>query len=126
SVITADRESALYFEELIGHTANYKSAANWLMGTVRSYLNENNIAITKFGIKPANLASLIALVDEGKVNNSVAAQKLFPAMLNEPTKSPAQLAQEHNLLITADTGDVQQFINDAIAKYPDKVIEYRK
>jgi aspartyl-tRNA(Asn)/glutamyl-tRNA(Gln) amidotransferase subunit B len=126
SVITADRESALYFEELIAHTTNYKSAANWLMGTVRSYLNENNIAITEFGVKPNNLAALIALVDEGKVNNSVAAQKLFPAMLNEPGKSPGQLAKELDLLIGADNGDVQQFINDAIAKFPEKVIEYRK
>lgn len=126
SVITADRESALYFEELITHTANYKSAANWLMGTVRSYLNENNIAITELAIKPTNLAALITLVDEGKLNNSVAAQKLFPAMLNEPGKPPAQLAEEHNLLITAGSDDVQQFIHDAIAKFPDKVIEYRK
>lgn len=126
SVITADRESALYFEELITHTANYKSAANWLMGTVRSYLNENNIAITELAIKPTNLAALITLVDEGKLNNSVAAQKLFPAMLNEPGKPPAQLAKEHNLLITAGSDDVQQFIHDAIAKFPDKVIEYRK
>ncbi|MGZ3944577.1 MAG: Asp-tRNA(Asn)/Glu-tRNA(Gln) amidotransferase subunit GatB [Mucilaginibacter sp.] len=126
SVITADRESALYFEELINHTQNYKSAANWLMGTVRSYLNENNIAITEFGIKPANLAALIALVDDGKVNNSLAAQKLFPAMLNDPDKSPDQLAKELDLLISAGNDDVQQFINDAIAKFPDKVIEYRK
>jgi len=96
------------------------------MGTVRSHLNENNIAITEFGIKPANLAALIALVDEGKVNNSVAAQKLFPAMLNEPSKSPGQLAKELDLLISAGTDDVQQFISDAIAKFPDKVIEYRK
>jgi len=126
SVITADRELALYFEELIKHTSNHKAAANWLMGQVKSYLNENGIEITEFGIKPVNLAALIALVDSGKVNNSVAAQKLFPALLKEPGKSPEQLAKELNLLISNDTDDVQQFISDAIAKYPDKVIEYQK
>jgi len=126
SVITADRESALYFEELITYTNNYKSAANWLMGTVRSYLNENGIAITDFAIKPANLAALIALVDEGKVNNSVAAQKLFPEMLKQPGKLPERIAGELNLLISASQDDVQQFIEAAIAKFPDKVIEYRK
>ena len=126
SVITADREFALYFEELIKHTDNYKAAANWLMGPVKSYLNENSIAITDFGIKPANLAAMIELVDAGKINNSVAAQKLFPALLNDPVKSPEQLAKELNLLISADADDVHQFINDAIAKFPDKVIEYQK
>src|ERR1700712_798080 len=43
AVITADREFALYFEELIKHTDNYKAASNWLMGSVKSYLNENGV-----------------------------------------------------------------------------------
>jgi aspartyl-tRNA(Asn)/glutamyl-tRNA(Gln) amidotransferase subunit B len=127
SVITADKEVAMYFEELVTHTDNnYKAASNWLMGSVKSYLNENGISITRFGIKPANLAAMIALVDSGKINNSLAAQKLFPAMLNEPGQSPEQLAKQLNLLINADTEDVYQFINEAIAKFPDKVIEYKK
>jgi len=126
TVITADKEIALYFEELITHTTHYKSAANWLMGPVKSYLNENVRHIAEFPIKPANLAALIGLVDNGKVNNSVASHKLFPAMINEPDKSPEQLAKELNLLITADTDDVHQFISQAIAKFPDKVKEYQK
>jgi aspartyl-tRNA(Asn)/glutamyl-tRNA(Gln) amidotransferase subunit B len=126
SVITADREFALYFEELIKHIASYKAAANWMMGSVKSYLNENGIEITEFAIKPANLAGLIDLVDKGKINNSVAAQKLFPALINDPAKSPEQLAKELNLLINADADDVYQFINEAIAKFPDKVVEYQK
>jgi aspartyl-tRNA(Asn)/glutamyl-tRNA(Gln) amidotransferase subunit B len=96
------------------------------MGTVRSYLNENGIAITDFSISPAKLAALISLVDDGKVNNSVAAQKLFPEMLSKQGKSPEQIANELNLLISATQDDVQQFIDAAIAKFPDKVIEYRK
>jgi len=56
----------------------------------------------------------------------VASQKLFPAMINDPEKAPEELAKEMNLLITADVDDVYQFINEAIAKFPDKVIEYRK
>jgi aspartyl-tRNA(Asn)/glutamyl-tRNA(Gln) amidotransferase subunit B len=125
-VITADRELARYFEEVIKHTNNYKAAANWLMGSVKSYLNENGIEITDFNIKPVNLAGLIGLVDAGKINNSIAAQKLFPALITDPAKSPEQLAKELNLLISADTDDVYQFINEAIAKFPDKVIEYQR
>jgi aspartyl-tRNA(Asn)/glutamyl-tRNA(Gln) amidotransferase subunit B len=126
SVITADRDVALYFEELVKHTDNYKSAANWLMGAVKSYLNENGMEITQFSVQPSNLAALIGLIDAGKVNNSVAAQKLFPSLINDPAKTPDQLAKEMNLLISADNDDVQQFISEAIAKFPDKVVEYQK
>ncbi|TSJ40851.1 Asp-tRNA(Asn)/Glu-tRNA(Gln) amidotransferase subunit GatB [Mucilaginibacter corticis] len=126
SVITADKEVALYFEELIKHTQNYKAAAHLMMGTVKSHLNETGQHITDLGIEPINLAGIIKLVDSGTVNNSVATHKLFPAMLKYPEKTADSLAAELNLLITTDSNDVSKYIQDAIAKYPDKVIEYQK
>ncbi|MCC8426218.1 Asp-tRNA(Asn)/Glu-tRNA(Gln) amidotransferase subunit GatB [Mucilaginibacter sp. UR6-11] len=126
SVITADKEVALYFEELIKHTANYKAAAHLMMGAVKSYLNETGLHITGLNIEPVNLAGLIKLVDDGSINNTVAAHKLFPAMLKSPGKTADLLAAELNLLITTDSNDVSKYIQDAIAKYPDKVREYQK
>ncbi len=126
SVITADKELALYFEELIKQTSNFKSAANWLMGAVKSYLNETGKHICSFGITPKGLADLIKLIDSGKINNSNAAHKLFPAMLTNTNKDVAQLASEMNLLISMDNGDVNRYIHDVLAKYPDKVKEYQK
>jgi aspartyl-tRNA(Asn)/glutamyl-tRNA(Gln) amidotransferase subunit B len=126
SVITADRDTAFYFESLIKHTDHYKAAANWLMGAVRSYLNDHNQTIGNFAVTPQNLAGLIKLIDTGVINNSVASHKLFPAMIKEPGKKPDDLAKELNLLISADGDDVTRFIKDAIAKFPDKVKEYQK
>lgn len=125
-VITADRELALYFEELIQHTTNHKAAVHILMGAVKSHLNETGTSIACLGITPQNLAGLIKLVDAGLINNSVASHKLFPALLKQPAKTAEDLARELNLLISADNNDVNQYINDAIAKFPDKVIEYQK
>ncbi|MCR8560610.1 Asp-tRNA(Asn)/Glu-tRNA(Gln) amidotransferase subunit GatB [Mucilaginibacter sp. BJC16-A38] len=125
-VITADKDVALYFEALIANTENSKAAANWLMGSVKSYLNDSNTSITDFKLKPETLAGLIKLVDSGKVNNTVASQKLFPELVKNSDKTAAGLAAELNLLITSDNNDVSRFIQDAIAKYPDKVIEYQK
>jgi aspartyl-tRNA(Asn)/glutamyl-tRNA(Gln) amidotransferase subunit B len=126
TVITNDKELAFYFEALIARTANYKSAVNWLMGPLKGYMNESGKSVTATGISPDNFAQLIALVDEGKINHTIAAQKLFPAMLKEPGKSPLNLATAHNLLISENKDEVQQFIHDALAKYPDKVAEYKK
>src|SRR3984957_12588968 len=64
-VITDDKETAAYFETLILLTTSYKAAANWLLGPVKSYLNEKGISITSFPVKPAQMASLIALVEDG-------------------------------------------------------------
>ncbi|MES2428176.1 MAG: Asp-tRNA(Asn)/Glu-tRNA(Gln) amidotransferase subunit GatB [Bacteroidota bacterium] len=126
SVITADKEVALYFEELIKHTANYKAAAHLMMGAVKSYLNETGQHITELNILPENLAGLIKLVDDGKINNTSASHKLFPALVKSTGKTAEELAAELNLLITADSNDVSEYIQAAIAKYPDKVKEYQK
>jgi aspartyl-tRNA(Asn)/glutamyl-tRNA(Gln) amidotransferase subunit B len=126
SVITADRDVAHYFDELVKATDHYKAAANWLMGAVKSYLNDHNQSIGNFAVTPANLAALIKLIDAGVINNSVASHKLFPAMVKEPGKKAEDLAKELNLLISADNDDVSQFIKAAIAKFPDKVKEYQK
>ncbi|MDF2433816.1 MAG: aspartyl-tRNA(Asn)/glutamyl-tRNA(Gln) amidotransferase subunit [Mucilaginibacter sp.] len=125
AVITADREFAMYFQELIKLTDNYKAAANWLMGSVKSYLNETGRSIVDFELNPVRLAELIKLVDSGKINNSLATQQIFPALL-KTSKSAEELAVELNLFINENKTDVDRFIQDAIAKYPDKVIEYRK
>ncbi|WCT10067.1 Asp-tRNA(Asn)/Glu-tRNA(Gln) amidotransferase subunit GatB [Mucilaginibacter jinjuensis] len=126
SVLTSDKELALFFEQLIQHTANYKSAANWMMGPVKSYLNEHSSTLIESGLNPKDLADVIALVDSGKINNTVAAQKLFPALLKHSGKSVVELAEQLNLLISENSDDLQLFIQEALQKHPDKVKEYQK
>ena len=125
-VITADKYFAAYFEDVITHTGNYKSVANWLMGSVRSYINDHNISVQDLPLKAAHLAGLIKLVDDGKVNNSVAAHKLFPELLKGNNKPADQIAKELNLLISDNSSQLDDFIQAALAKFPDKVIEYQK
>ncbi|MBK0379119.1 Asp-tRNA(Asn)/Glu-tRNA(Gln) amidotransferase subunit GatB [Mucilaginibacter segetis] len=125
-VITSDKDFAAYFDAVTLFTQNYKAAANWLMGAVKSYLNDNNLSIINFTLKPETLAQLIKIVDEGKVNNTLAAQKLFPALIASPHKSAIDIANELNLFISEDRSEVEQFIQSALAKFPDKVIEYQK
>jgi len=46
---------ALYYNDIITYTKNYKAAANWMMGSVKSYLNENALDIEQFNVKPKPL-----------------------------------------------------------------------
>lgn len=124
-VLTESREVAEYFEAVLTHTKNVKSAANWVMVQVKGYLNENAIDIADFVLKPAQIAELILLIDEGKISNSVATQKVFGALINEPSKTALQIAEALNLIQESNTDELQQWIDAAIAKYPEKVAEYK-
>lgn len=125
AVLTESKEVALFFEELCHLTTHYKAAANWMMGPVKAYLNELNLPIQDFPLKPETLAALIDLVEQDQVSFSIASQHLYPALLAYPTKIPLELAQELNLLQEHDTSTIQALIEDVIATYPDKVVAYR-
>jgi len=124
-VLTEDKEFALFFLELCEHTSNYKAAANWMNGAVKSYLNERAIHITELQIKPEQLAEIIAMVDAGSTSNTIANQKIFPALLEQPAISPKKLAEDNNWLQESDSDALTQFIDQALDKYPDKVEAYK-
>lgn len=115
--LTESKEIALYFEQLILHTKNYKAAANWIMGSVKSYLNENGVEIQDFPIKVEALAELIDLIDEGQVSSTIAAQKIFPEMLSSK-ESSKQIAERMNLIQVSDEDELVGFIEAVIAGNP--------
>jgi aspartyl-tRNA(Asn)/glutamyl-tRNA(Gln) amidotransferase subunit B len=121
-----EKEIADYFENVIKYTANHKSAANWLTGPIKSYLNEHGISIEDLPLLPAFVAELIGLVDNGKMNFSLAASRLLPVMMKEPSTPPGQLAAELNLLQTDDAEAVRTWVDTVLQNMPDKVTEYQK
>lgn len=125
SVLTDTKEVALYFNQVASNTTNYKAAANWVMVNVKSYLNENALDMDDFTLPASAIASLIQLIDEGKISHSAASQKVFPVLVQNPTKSPLQIAEELNILQESDSGFIQEAIKAAVAKFPEKVAEYK-
>ena len=121
-----DRDSAAWFERLIDHTGSHKAAANWLLGPVRSYLNEKSLEWKDLPIRPESLAGLIRLVEEGKLSFSIAAERVFPVMMDEPHRDPLEIATALNLLQSSDTSEITAWIDQALAGMPDKVKEYKK
>ncbi|MCG2614459.1 Asp-tRNA(Asn)/Glu-tRNA(Gln) amidotransferase subunit GatB [Terrimonas sp. NA20] len=125
-VLTDEKELAEYYEATIVHTTLYKAAANWMLGPVKSWMNEHNRSIAEFPIQPAQLATLIQLTDEGKLSFSVASTKLFSYLLANPTVEPLKAAEQQNLLQQSNAGSLEPIIDEVLLKFKDKVAEYKK
>lgn len=125
-VLTEEKAFADYFENVIQHTANYKAAANWMLGPVKNRINEESVEINDFSLPPEKLAQLIQLVDDGKVSFSAASGKLFQYLLKEPGTDPAEAAKELNLFQESDVAALEPIINQVLEKLADKVTEYKK
>ncbi len=125
-VLTDSKEVAMYFEAVCKHTSNFKAAANWVMGPVKSMLNELGLYADEFPIPAKDLADMIALIDSGKINFSVASQRLFPELLKNPKSSPLEVATTLNLIQDSRADSIQPIVEEIIKEFPDKVQEYKK
>ena len=125
SVLVDQKEVAQYFDDLARLTPNAKAAANWVMGPVKSYLNERALAMDDFPLDPAQLAGVIELIDAGKINYSVASKQLFPYLLEHPTANATGAADSLGLLTKTDGDALETLVAQVLAANPAKVAEYR-
>jgi aspartyl-tRNA(Asn)/glutamyl-tRNA(Gln) amidotransferase subunit B len=124
-VLTDSKDVALYFEAVCTHTKNFKAASNWVMGPIKSYLNDLNLSADEFPVPPPVIAELISLIDEGKVNFSVASRQLFPELLKNPNKSAGEVAERLNLIQDSSMESILPIVNQIIKEFPLKVEEYQ-
>lgn len=120
-----EKETTNYFTAVIRHTQQYKAVANWMLGPLRQYLNEKGIGFAGLGLPAEQLAELIKMVEDGKVNFSVASSKLLPALL-AGEGSPMAIAEKMNLLQVSDSTELEAWVTGALDSMPDKVAEYKK
>lgn len=121
-----EKEIADYYEALIQHTNNYKAAVNWVNGPIKQYVNENKITFSELELEPQHLAGLLKLVEEGKINFSVASTHVLPVLIHSKNKNALQVATELNVLQVSDSNEVENWVNEVLTKMPAKISEYKK
>ncbi len=121
-----DKTLADYFIKVVKHTQNYKAVANWILGPLKQYTNVQHVNFDGLSLSPETLAAIVNLVDNGKVNFSVASQKVLPVLLQGSDKTPLEIATHLNLLQVSDNNEIDTWVNEVLNKMPDKVSEYKK
>ncbi len=124
-VLTDQKDIALYFDALCQETSNYKSASNWVMGAMKSYMNELTLSVANFPLSPAKMAELIRFIDDGKISVSSATMNLFPELVNQPKTSVSKLAEKLNLVQDTNEDDIKSVVEEVLAQFPDKVEAYK-
>ncbi|MFT5600679.1 MAG: aspartyl-tRNA(Asn)/glutamyl-tRNA(Gln) amidotransferase subunit B [Flavobacteriales bacterium] len=123
--ILDSKEIAMYFEKMISQTKHYKSAANWLMGSIKSYLNQHAVEIEHFPLSPSKIIALVDLIESGKVNNSLASQKIFPAMLETPESTPEQIAEKNGWIVQSDSNELEEIVKSIFENNPDETARFK-
>lgn len=125
ALLSEAKEVALWFDTLCSKTKNYKAASNWMMGPMKSFLNESNQHIDDFPVTQQMLADLIALVDSGQVSFSAASQKIYPELAKATGETSLAIAQRLNLIQESDADSLKPIVESVLAENAGKVKEYR-
>jgi len=134
AALTEEKEFSNYFEQLIlSNNANGtnagikpKSAANWMLGPVKTWLNDENKNIGEFPVSPAKLNVLIKIVEENKLSFSAASSKIFPLLIEDPDSDPLKEAAKMNLIMESNSDYILPIADAVLLQFEDKVKEYRK
>lgn len=98
-------------------------ASNWLTSEVFGLLAKNKQAFSELKISAENLAELMTMVYQTKVNSS-AAQQILKHMI-EHGSDPSQVMQELDLEQVSDVDQIETLCQEAIDANPDIVQEFK-
>jgi aspartyl-tRNA(Asn)/glutamyl-tRNA(Gln) amidotransferase subunit B len=121
--VTADPALAEYFEAVARASGDGKSAYNWVMGEVLAVLRASGEEITRFRVRPADLAQLLDLVRDGTISHT-AGKRVFARML-ETGQPAAQVAADEGLLQVGDESAIATWVDEVLAEHPEEAARFR-
>jgi aspartyl-tRNA(Asn)/glutamyl-tRNA(Gln) amidotransferase subunit B len=120
--LSSSKPLAEYFEECAKHANDNKTASNWILNELlREVENEDGIA--EFPVKPGDLAELLNLIGEGKINRKTA-KEIFSEMISGG-KRAGEIVAEKGLTQITDEGEISSIIEKIIKENPKEVERYK-
>jgi aspartyl-tRNA(Asn)/glutamyl-tRNA(Gln) amidotransferase subunit B len=123
SVLVPDLALSNFFEESARIGGKPQAAANWIVNDLLRELGAARLRLAESRIRPAHIASLVGLVDSGKISGQ-AAREVFAEMFRTG-EEPAAVVERKGLGVGADPGELERWCRDAIAANPKSAAEFR-
>ena len=120
-VLTADKATADYFEQVIDEIEP-KLAANWITAELFGRLNKAGINLEDCKVTPCKLAKLLNLISDDTISGKIAKQ-VFDEMF-ETGLDPEIIVKEKGLIQVSDSAVIEQIIQEVIKDNSTKVEEY--
>lgn len=120
--IAKDDKLATLFEEVVGITGNFVTAANLIANEVSRTIKEKEGSDVSFDVN--NLAELVDLVDDGTISWKIA-RDIFEEM-NKTGENPKKIVEAKGLVQISDTAELGVIIDKVIANNPENLAKYKE
>ncbi len=123
-VITAKKELAYYFEEMVAQGAVAKTAVTWLTSELLGRLNKAGLEIENSPVSAKTLGELVAKIADDTVSGK-GAKEVLDFMMENESRDVAAIIDELGLAQVSDDGAILAIIDEILANNQEKVEEYR-
>ena len=121
SLIIKDKDYADYFEECINIGIDVKSAYNWLVGNITSYLYKEDITLKDFFIQPTYLKEIIDATNNNTIS-SKQAKEIFNECLNT-LKEPKEFISNNTQVSNKD--ELESIIDNILSNNTKQIEDYK-
>ncbi len=140
ATLTASRAMSQYFDAVLealaavaapasddAARAQAKAAANWVMVDLAAALNRDAIEIDASPVRAAQLARLIARIQDATISGKIA-RDVFAQMWSAPTDdadAPDRIIDAKGLRQISDSGAIEAIVDEVLAANAKSVAEFR-
>lgn len=122
-VLSSDRTHADFFEQVARDSGDAKLAANWVMGELAKYLNQNDLTIKQSPVSPEQLSGLLVRIKDNTISGNIA-KKVFDILWNDGG-SADEIIEAQGLKQVTDTGAIEKIVDEVIANADKQVEQYK-
>lgn len=122
-VLVASVVLAAFYERAARGSTNPKAISNWVTTELLGKLAEAKKTIEECPIKPEQLSELVSLIDSSQISGKIG-KEVFAEMFASG-KGASQVVKEKGLVQVSDAGSLEGFVEEAIAKNPKSVADFR-
>jgi aspartyl-tRNA(Asn)/glutamyl-tRNA(Gln) amidotransferase subunit B len=116
-VLTASKKTATYYEKAVAAYHNPKAISNWMMTELLRELRDREMDADELLLKPEGLAAIVRMIDEGRISGKIGKQIFQKAL--ETGEAPESIVQREGLIQVSDAGELERWVDEAIAENPD-------
>jgi aspartyl-tRNA(Asn)/glutamyl-tRNA(Gln) amidotransferase subunit B len=122
-VLTAEKNTAAFFEESLKVYKNAKNLSNWVIGELTGYVNLKKISMKDINITPSQFIEMLILIDKGTLSRNSAKTAMIK-MLDEG-KPINDVVSEMGITQISDEGEILKLVQDSIKNNPKSAADYK-
>ena len=122
-LVVSTREMAEYFDRGAKVTDDAQGLANWILGDISAWINNENKSIAEFPVSAEHIGGLVNLIKKGVLSSKLA-KKVFAELLKQD-EDPADIVKRLGLEQVSDTGAIEKIVDEVLAANPKSVADFK-